>query len=77
MVLSVFQLTNLRVSGLLGVQLDDETLFNGQINIFSGGNCDNFADHVVCVKLKPLGNYMVCVGLKVHLEALTMPGFTW
>ena len=60
----------MRVCLLLGVQLDDETLFDGQINVLSGGNCDNFADHVVCVKLKPLGNHMVCVGLEVHLEAL-------
>ena len=66
----MIQLTNLRVSVLLGVQLDDETLFDGQIDIFSGGNSDDFADHVVRVEVKPLGDDVVRVCLEIDLEAL-------
>ena len=64
----MIQLTNLRVSVLLGVQLDDEALFDGQINVFSGRGGDNLANHVVLVKLQPPRDNVE--DLEVLLEAL-------
>ena len=67
---AVIQLTNSRVYGLLGVQLDDEVLFDGQIDILSGGSGNNLANHIGGIEVEPLGDHVIGVGLEIELEAL-------
>ena len=55
---------------LLGVQLDDEVLFDGHVDVLSGGGGNDLADHVGGVKLQPLGDHVIGVGLQIVLEAL-------
>jgi hypothetical protein len=45
----------MRVTVLLGVQLDDEMLFNGQINILSRGKSNNLCYHIGGVVFQPFG----------------------
>ena len=82
-----FQLTNMRVCRLLGIELDDEVLLDRHIYVFAGGHCDYLGYHVGGVILQPAGGLAEGVGLDVGLifsrlrldsfGAMTMPGFTW
>ena len=66
----MIQLTNLRVSLLLGVQLDDEALLDGEVDVIACGHCDDLCDHVVCVVLKPLGCGTGAVCLNIGLDLI-------
>ena len=68
--LRVFQLTNLRVSLLLGVQLNDKVLFDGQVDVISCGSRSDLCLCFIHVILKPLGCRTECVRLNVSLDLL-------
>ena len=61
-----------RVYELLGVQLDDEMLFDREFNVLSCRGCDDLADQVVRVKLEPLGNDDAGIGFDVLAETLDL-----
>ena len=55
---------------LLRIQLDDEMLLDGHIDIFSNRNSGDLGGHAVCVILNPLGNCTEAVVLNIVLYLL-------
>ena len=59
-----------RLSGLLGVKLDDEMFLEGEVNIISARECSNLCYYLSLIKLNPLGSDVRIKGLNKSLELL-------
>ena len=58
---------------LLGVQLDDEVLLNGQVDVLLLGYADDLGGGIVPIEVQPLGGLPEGVGLQILLELLQAP----
>ena len=56
------------MSVLLRVQLDDEVLLDGEVDVITSRNTDDLCDLVVCIVLKPLGCGTRAVCLNICLD---------
>ena len=53
---------------LLGVQLDDEVLFDRKVDIFTSGNCNDLGNIMGLIHIEPLGNHAGSVSFEAALE---------
>ena len=58
---------------LLGIQLDDEVLLDGQVDIALLGHAHDLGHQVVPVILQPLGRLTESIGFHILLQLLQVP----